>query len=122
VIEKTFDKRSGNINYVESSTGGMPLLLLHGMASMWQSYTFLFPHFEKDFHVYAMDLRGHGKSSRANSYKIEEFVPDTASFIKNCIKEPTIIFGHSYGGIIGIMTAAQHPEPHRVLAEMNQQG
>ncbi len=109
-MEKTFDNGAGSSNYVERSNGGVPLLLLHGMASMWQSFSFLIPHLEKDFHVFAMDLRGHGKSHWASSYKIGEFIPDIASFIEKCIKEPTVIFGHSYGGMLGIMTAAQYPE------------
>lgn len=40
---------------------------------------------------------------------------DIASFIEGGIKEPAIIFGHSFGGMIGIMLAAYHPELVKAL-------
>lgn len=65
--------------------------------------------------MYALDLRGHGKSDRAESYKIHDYVPDISSFIDNFIKEPVILFGHSLGGMIGILVAAHRPELIKAL-------
>ncbi len=115
MIEKTFNTGTVNLNYVESSPGGTPLLLLHGLAARWQSFYNLIPELEKQWHLYALDLRGRGKSGRAGSYRIQDHIPDIESFIKNCIKEPAIIFGHSFGGMIGIMVAAYNPELVKAL-------
>lgn len=115
MIEKTFNTGLLNLNYVEGSPGGLPLLLLHGLNTRWQSFYYLIPQLEKHWHVYALDLRGHGKSDRAESYKIQDYLPDIVSFVKNCIKEQTVILGHSFGGMIAIMLAAYNPEVVKAL-------
>lgn len=103
------------LNCAESSSTGRPLLLLPGMTSIWQSFLPLIPELEKYWHLYALELRGHGKSDRAESYKIQDFVPDVASVIRNYIKEPVSLFGHSLGGMIGILVAAHYPELIKAL-------
>lgn len=110
MTEKIFNTGTLKLNYSESSPVGTPVLLLHGFGTRWQSFNRIIPDLAKDWHVYALDLRGHGKSGRAKSYKIQDFVPDIEFFIRDCIKEPTIIIGHSYGGMIGMMLAASNPE------------
>lgn len=110
MLEKTFNTGTISINYVEGSPGGLPFLLLHGLFSKWKEFYSLITDFKEDWHVYAFDLRGHGKSSRAESYRIQDYLSDTVSLIKNHIKEPTVLFGRSFGGMIAIMVAAYHPE------------
>ena len=109
MIEKTFNTGTVNLNYVETSPGGTPLLLLHGYALRWQSLAKLIPDLEEDYHVYALDLRGRGKSDRSDSYRMQDYMTDIAAFIENCIKEPAILFGHSLGGMISVMVAANYP-------------
>lgn len=105
-----------SLNYAEGPNNGPPLLLLPGGAQRWQSFDILIPDLIKQYHIYALDLRGHGKSGWvAKSYKLQDYVPDIASFIQHSIKQPAIIFGHSLGGEIGIMTAAYHRELVRAL-------
>lgn len=113
--EKILNVGSLNLNCAESSSTGKPLLLLHGMTALWQSFLPLIPELAKDWHLYALDLRGHGKSDRADAYKIPDYVPDVASVINNFIKEPVILFGHSLGGMIGFLAAAYHPELIKAL-------
>lgn len=110
MTEQTFNTGTLNLNYMEGSPVGPPVLLLHGFATRWQSFNRIIPELAKAWHLYALDLRGHGKSGRANAYRIQDYVPDIAAFIRDCIKEQTIIFGHSYGGMIGMMLAASNPE------------
>lgn len=110
MIEKTFNTGNLALNYMESSPSGPPVLLLHGFATRWQSFNQIIPELAKDWHVYALDLRGHGKSGRAKTYRIQDNVPDIELFIRECIKAPTIVIGHSYGGMIGILLAASNPE------------
>ncbi len=115
MIEKKFNTGILNLNYAEGSPGGSPLLLLHGLAVRWQAFFSLIPEFEKDWHLYALDLRGHGKSGRAESYRIQDYMSDVASFVKNCIQEPVVLFGHSLGGMISFMVAANYPELVKAL-------
>lgn len=106
-----------NLNYAEGPKNGHPLLLLHGGSSCWQSFEIIIPDLIKKWQVYAVDLRGHGKSSQVapNVFTLQHHTQDIVSFIQHCIKEPAIIFGHSFGGQIGIMTAAHYPKWVRAL-------
>jgi len=113
--EKTLNVGSLNLNYAESPPAGKPLLFLHGRTARWQTFLPLLPELEKDWHMFALDLRGHGKSDRAETYKIHDYVPDVASVINNSVKDPVVLFGHSLGGMIGILVAARYPELIKAL-------
>ncbi|WCN39622.1 alpha/beta fold hydrolase [Aneurinibacillus uraniidurans] len=111
MIEKVFNTGFVKLNYAEGGNpASPPLLLLHAATSRWQSFQSIIPELEENWHLYAVDLRGHGKSDNVHSnYKIDDYVPDISAFIEGCIKEPTIVFGHSLGGMISILAAAHHP-------------
>jgi pimeloyl-ACP methyl ester carboxylesterase len=60
------------------------------------------------WHIFALDLRGHGKSSHVpNQYRPEDYVMDVIAFIQDHFSEPVVLFGHSLGGWIALMTAAR---------------
>lgn len=109
MIDKTFNTGLMDLHFTESSIGGTPLLLLHGLFISRNEFKSLFPELENKYHIFAPDLRGHGQSDRNSSYRIEDFSNDIASFIEGQIKQPTVIFGCSLGGMIAIMVAAQKP-------------
>lgn len=115
MIDKNFTIGQVNLNYAEGSANGQPVLLVHGLGVKWQSFFSIIPELDKNCHLYALDLRGHGKSNRAESYKIQDYASDIALFIIQCIKEPAVLFGHSMGGIIGILLAAYYPEAVKAL-------
>src|SRR5262245_10074313 len=103
LAEKQFHTGEVTINYAEGDTVGAPLVLLHGGTLHWQDYEPLLPELEKNWHIYACDLRGHGKSSRTSSgYRVVDFIPDTTAFIKNVIRKPVVLIGHSNGGTIAL--------------------
>jgi len=87
-----------------------PMLLLHGATNRWQSFMPIIPDLSKNYHIYALDFRGHGTSQRAKNYTLDDYLSDAYSFIKERIKKPVIIIGHSLGGMIGILLAAYYPE------------
>ncbi|MDT3700038.1 MAG: alpha/beta hydrolase [Thermincola sp.] len=70
----------------------------------------IIPELAKTWHLYALDLRGHGKSDRADGYRLYDYVPDIASVLNNLIQKPAVLFGHSLGGMISLIAAARHPE------------
>lgn len=115
MIEKKHNLGPLNINCAESPSTGKPLLLLHGWTARWQEFLPIIPELEKNWHLYAPDFRGHGKSDRAKSYRIQDYMHDMAFLIKNVIKEPVCLFGHSLGGMVGILVAAHHPELVKAL-------
>jgi pimeloyl-ACP methyl ester carboxylesterase len=108
--EKSFDTGSLTINYAEGPENGEPIVLLHGGTARWQELNPLIAEMENHWHLFACDLRGHGKSGHATSYRAIDFFPDTIAFIKKRIDSPTVLLGHSGGAIAALGTAAQIPE------------
>jgi pimeloyl-ACP methyl ester carboxylesterase len=106
--EKIFAGREARLNYAESLTNGPPLLLLHGSTFRWQSFSSLIPELSRRYKVYALDFRGHGKSSHDFAkYRYQDLVNDTVEFVIECIGKPTSILGHSLGAAVGFAAAAR---------------
>jgi pimeloyl-ACP methyl ester carboxylesterase len=54
-----------------------------------------------------LDLRGHGKSSRAaHGYRIPDYALDVSAFFKQVLPGGAAIFGHSLGAEVGMCVAA----------------
>jgi pimeloyl-ACP methyl ester carboxylesterase len=108
LTEKVFGTGDVVIHYVEGPPAGPPLLLLHGLSSRWQSFLSIMPALAMRWHVYALDLRGHGRSSWASGrYTLEDYAGDVTAFIECRLDEPPALYGHSLGGMVGIIVAAQ---------------
>ncbi|STX29978.1 hydrolase [Legionella beliardensis] len=109
--ENRFHCESAELNFIEGPPNGLPILLLHGATKNWQSFSPLINDLMAYLHVLAIDFRGHGKSKHmAGAYKLQDYLMDTQCFIMEYIKQPTIILGHSLGGMIGLMAAAKYPQ------------
>jgi len=115
LTENSFDTGTLTINYAESTDNGHLFVFLHGGTARWQELTPLYTELERHWHVYACDMRGHGKSDRADAYRAVDFFPDTTAFIKNHIRAPVVLLGHSGGAIAALGTAAQIPKLIRAL-------
>jgi pimeloyl-ACP methyl ester carboxylesterase len=69
--EARFDTAEASINYAEGPSTGPPFVLLHGGAGRWQYGQAFLDLVAEDWHVYAPDFRGHGKSGRRpNAYQL----------------------------------------------------
>jgi pimeloyl-ACP methyl ester carboxylesterase len=99
------------LNYVVGPNNGPPLLLLHAQTGSWESYLKVLEPLAQRFHVYAVDIRGHGKSSRTpGHYDWNTIGYDLRFFLKKVIQQKTIISGNSSGGLIALWLAAFVPE------------
>jgi pimeloyl-ACP methyl ester carboxylesterase len=115
IKEYTFDTGTVSLNYAEIPAAGMPLVLLHGGNACWQAFASILPDLA-DWHIYAPDLRGHGKSGWVpNSYRLQDYVDDIIAFLRDNIRQPAYLFGHSLGGIVALMVAAQFPARVRAV-------
>jgi len=105
VHERLFDTGRVKLNYLDyGPPAGAPLVLLHGGAWRWQEYLSLIPHFAPRWHVYALDLRGNGRSGWVpNHYSLEDFTEDTGAFVRH-VAAPAVLMGHSIGGVIALQT------------------
>lgn len=108
--EQSFDAGAVTLNYTELGQSGPPLLLLHGLAARWQTFGPILPALAADWHLYLLDLRGHGKSGRApGHYTVPDFAADTVAFLTVHIGTPTVLYGHSLGGWVALWIAARYP-------------
>lgn len=107
-VEKKVVLPSGNvINYGETNSEKPALLLIHGQMGSWEDYASVLPELSKKWHVYAIDVYGHGQSSHDESlYYIDKNGDDIIWFINNVIGEKTVISGHSNGAITAAYVAA----------------
>src|SRR5215470_5049726 len=98
------------LNYAEGPAHGPPLVVLHGGAGRWQ-YSERFLELLADrWHVFAPDFRGHGKSGRVpGAYRLDDYVADTEAFLRQVVRAPAVVFGHSLGGEVALKTTATSP-------------
>ena len=113
--EKLFDTGELTLNYHDGGSGA-PLVLLHGLTSNRGAWRPLLPTLEADYHVYALDLRGHGKSGRApdNQYRNIDYARDVIAFLRQ-LDAPVVLMGESLGAMVAIVTAAQYADGVRAL-------
>ena len=110
MIEKTLITKDVIINYAEAPSPGPALILLHGIPGRWQEFLPIMPNLAFRYHLYALDLRGQGKSGRtAGEYHSRLYGKDILSFLTHEFEEPVILFGMSAGGLVALDVAAQAP-------------
>ena len=113
--EATFDTGKVVLNYAEGPATGPLLVMLHGGSGRWQLYTWMLAELAEGCHVYAPDMRGHGKSGWVPwSYTIQDYVNDIGTFLRG-VSGPAVLMGHSLGGIIAAATAKACPDLVRAL-------
>ncbi len=102
-----------NIHYLDwGSAGKPPLILLHGIARTAHTFGHLAPHFTANYHVIAVDMRGHGDSAwdPQGSYVVEDYVKDIAALIAQLKLSNIVLWGNSTGGRVAQMIGGLHPD------------
>jgi pimeloyl-ACP methyl ester carboxylesterase len=121
LVEHEFDTGEVRLNYAEGPAHGPPLVLLHGLGRRWQVFLPVIPALSMRWHIFAVDLRGHGKSSHvARGYHGPQYSEDIARLLRERVPAPAVLFGHSLGGMLAMAVAAghqkaDHPELVRAL-------
>jgi pimeloyl-ACP methyl ester carboxylesterase len=116
ITEHEFDAGEVRLNYAEGPPNGPPLVLLHGLGRRWQVFLPLIPALSLRSHIFAPDLRGHGKSTRVpRRYQGTTYAEDIARFLGECVSAPAVLLGHSLGGMLAMWVACHHPELLRAL-------
>ena len=89
---------------------GYPLIMLHGNGEDITIFSKAIEKLESTFTIYAIDTRGHGKSSPIHEYHYSDMADDLYAFITELGIERPAIFGFSDGGITALMLGYTHPE------------
>ena len=100
-------------HYLEwGSEAKQPVLFLHGMLQQAHSWDFVALSLAADYHVLALDARGHGDSQWApdGDYSLESHLSDLDGIVEALGLEQFILVGHSMGGRNGYVFASRKPD------------
>jgi pimeloyl-ACP methyl ester carboxylesterase len=101
------------LQFWDWGTNGKPaMILVHGGLDHARSWDWVARALRDDYHVYALDLRGHGNSAWAPGalYSIAEHVLDLSVLADIVNAFPITLIGHSLGGILTLLYAGIYPE------------
>ena len=101
------------LHYLDWGTEGKPpFLLLHGGSAYAHWWDFVAPALAEDFHVIALDQRGHGDSDHIDppAYGTRHYLADLQQFITTLRLHKPVLMGHSMGGHNSIIYATQHAQ------------
>ena len=105
------------MNYATAGDRGSPaLLLIPGQTESWWGYEAVMPRLAENFQVFAVDLRGQGRSTRTpGRYTLDNMGNDLVRFIDRVIGRPTIVSGLSSGGVLSAWLSA-YAKPGQIVA------
>lgn len=98
---------------------GPPVVMLHGLlVGNLASWYFTGARVLSETHrVFLYDLRGHGKSDKTvDGYTVQTMSQDLSALLSTFTDEPVALVGHSFGGLIGLQYALDHPDKVSKLA------
>jgi pimeloyl-ACP methyl ester carboxylesterase len=100
-----------DMHYVEKGNGmGHVIIFLHGYTDSWRSFERNLPLISDRFHVFALDQRGHGDSSRpVCCYTQADFAADVIAFMDALHIRKATLVGHSMGSFIAHKVAVDAP-------------
>lgn len=101
------------LHYLDWGNEDAPsVLLIHGIHDHCHSWDWVARLICNEYHVMALDLRGHGDSewAKGGTYKHTEYVYDIAQLIHQTKSAPLSIVAHSMGGTLACMYAGIYPE------------
>lgn len=99
----------------------VPVALVHGMGGDGRTWDGVAKSLVRGGRsVVAVDLRGHGRSARAQSYQFDELAQDVIGLCEHLGLEQVDLVGHSLGGVTSSLVAQAEPGLVRrlVLEEM----
>jgi len=100
------------LNYLRTGGGGpVPLVLIHGFGGDLNNWMFNQPVLSEGHDVLALDLPGHGRSSKQiGAADLASLAGMLADFLDAVGIPRAHLVGHSLGGAIALQAAVQEPE------------
>src|ERR1039457_3234373 len=106
--EQLADLREIRLNYATTGEPELPaLMLIPAQTESWWGYEQAMPLLAEHFQVYAVDLRGQGRSTQTPGRDtLDNMGNDLVRFIDLVVGRPTIVSGNSSGGVLAAWLAA----------------
>lgn len=100
-----------NFFYLDTSSRGPTILLLHGRWGRAQTWSDLMLKYGDRYRMLALEQRGHGLSAKpTGGYSPVDMARDAHDFLVQLDLGPAIVVGHSMGGRHAAFLAAEYPE------------
>lgn len=115
---QTFISQRLRLNYLDwGNPDAPPLVLVHGGRDHARSWDWTAEALRRDWHVVAMDHRGHGDSDWVSdgNYSATDMVYDLAQLIHQLGRGPVSIVSHSLGGHVALRYAGIFPDMVRKI-------
>jgi pyruvate dehydrogenase E2 component (dihydrolipoamide acetyltransferase) len=107
---------AGTLRYLCQGEGGDAVVLLHGFGGDLNNWLFAAPALAEGHTVYALELPGHGGSSKdVGDGTVDAFAATLGGFLDALGIGETHLVGLSLGGAVAVTYASAHPERVRSL-------
>jgi pimeloyl-ACP methyl ester carboxylesterase len=101
----------GPVHYFDFGGTGPPLVCVHGLGGAALNWMAVGAGLARGYRVLAPDLRGFGKTPLgSHSAAIDANQMLLNRFIREVAGSPSVVVGHSMGGLLATLQAARHPE------------
>ena len=119
IAEQLVDLGEIQMNYATVGAAASPaLLLIPGQTESWWGYEAAMPLLAEHFQVFAVDLRGQGRSTRTpGRYTLDNMGNDLVRFLDLVVGRPAIVSGLSSGGVLAAWLSA-YAKPGQVVAAL----
>src|SRR6202522_3942697 len=106
--EQLVDLGDVRLNYATTGGAELPaLLLVPGQSESWWGYEKAMPLLADHFQVYAVDLRGQGRSTwTPGRYTLDNMGNDLVRFLDVVVGRPAVVSGLSSGGVLSAWLSA----------------
>src|SRR5579871_4377471 len=87
------------LHYAEVDEATRPMILLHGIGMDWRVWQAVSRRLGPHFHLYMVDLRGHGESDKPDhGYTVPHYAADIEDMIDSLGLRNVVLVGSSLGG------------------------
>jgi pimeloyl-ACP methyl ester carboxylesterase len=111
---KSVESPDGTVIACHVAGDGPPMVLLHGTSADHTRWASVIARLAARWTTYAVDRRGRGASSDAESYAIESEFDDVAAVV-DAVGEEVDVIGHSYGAVCSLEGALRTSHVRRLV-------
>lgn len=98
------------LNFKKYGDSGDAVIILHGIFGMLDNWHSFASQLSKDYMVFTVDQRNHGRSPHSDKFSYKHMVSDLLEFIVDHKISTVKLIGHSMGGKTAMHFALNHPE------------
>ena len=111
-MDKFISVNNLKLHYLDFPGAAPPLILLPGLTANAHAFDGLLrAGLNAHKRVLAVDFRGRGQSDKpATGYSMGEYAADILALLDKLNIPQAILCGHSFGALVGMILAAQHPQ------------